>query len=48
MFDQTFNFVKFDRSFDCIMIDQTNVLGSIRCLIKPSILSSLIDHLIVS
>jgi hypothetical protein len=30
MFDQTFNFVKFDRSFDCIMIHRTNALGSIQ------------------
>jgi hypothetical protein len=39
IFDQTFNFncFKFDRSFDPITIDQTNALGSIRCLNQPLI-----------
>jgi hypothetical protein len=44
MIDQMFNHVKFNQSFDLIMIDYINELGSIRC----SIMSSSIDHIMIS
>jgi len=46
--DWTYNYVKFDWSDVPVTIDRTDALGWIRYLIKPSLVSSLIDHLILS
>jgi hypothetical protein len=57
MYDQTFSRVMFNRSFDHITIDRTNALESITLIdrtdalgfsIEPLIVSSSIDHSIVS
>jgi hypothetical protein len=45
--DRSYNCVKFDWSDVPVTIDRTDALGWIRYLIKPSLVSSLIDHLIL-